>query len=393
MNNHSSKSNHDVRDIDVPKIDNSEELLDGYDEQNDDKKKTIFIGLFKASSMVILALALLVFAGTAWFTMNKNVETNGMGVQVSVTPFELKTVGYYGYYDDWLSSGTGKIAESREEAPKPPSGTIETISTEYNATIQWLITAEDNAKNYVTDNTDEDEVGIRPGSSGSLKFSVVPRERETINIRFKLDVIPYRTVYQTDGSGTVIIDDDNRPIELAPEIITEPDEAVTYLNNHVLFFKNRTGTVGNYVYSDLIPLNEAFELVFVPYAGGGGTYSDSLTFDKNNGELQEKEFTIYWVWPETFAEFALRANQQTGGSRPVCGDDNLETFNKLKLNPGNHLDGYNRATDTDNTPDESLTQDILKTHYSKLSLEYNNADQKIGDNIGYFVLQLTATNE
>lgn len=363
-----------------------------YIEENKNKNRS---KLIKLSIMLALLAVVMIFMTIAWFSMNREVGSSGMGVKSATLPFDLKTTGYYGYFDDWLDSGTGKIAVNRAAAPEPPSGTSESITTVDSMTIQWLMTDENNAKNYVTEDTEEDNIGIRPGSFGSLKFSVVPRTQETINISFKLNIVPYRTVYQTDGSGAIILDGNGLPTELAPEKITGNNEAVGYLKNHVLFFKNRTGTEGNYVYSDLIPLDEVVELVYIPSEeeGEDGTYSATLTFDKVGNELQEKEITIYWIWPETLAEAVLPGNQQVSGGKPVCGSDNLEIFNKLKQNPGAYLDGYNNVTDTDGTANENLTQTIIKNHYSKLSLEYNNADQKIGDNVGYFVLQLSALGD
>ena len=345
--------------------------------------------LLFAASFVVLIGALTM----AWFAMNKTTGANGMGTQVSDVPFALKTIGYYGYFDDWLDEGVGKISEDRAHAETPPSGSTSVITTNQSATIQWLITEENNVKNYVTENTVEDDIGIRPGSFGSLKFRVIPKGTEVINLDFKLDMIPYRTVYQTDGSGTVILDGEGHPTELRPEIITGNNDAVTYLKNHVLFFKERSGTLGNYVYSGLIDLDETVQLIYLPSEDPGepGTYTSTLTFDKVGDELQEKEITIYWIWPETLAEAALKGNQQTSGATPVCGSENLEIFNKLKANPSNFLAGYNNTIDTDGVANSDLTQTIIKNHYSKLSLEYNNADQMIGDNIGYIVLRLTAT--
>lgn len=358
-----------------------------------EKKKNQKKSLIKLGTMGVITLILFIFSSIAWFTMNRETSTSGMGVKAGGPSFELKTTGYYGYFDDWLEDDVGKISEDRAHAETPPSGTSGSITTAQSATIQWLMTDENNAKNYVTEDTVEDDIGIRPGSFGSLKFSVVPREAETIELSFKLDMIPYRTVYETDGSGAVILDGEGLPTELEPEIITGNSDAVTYLKNHVLFFKERSGSPENYVYSGLIPMDETVQLIYLPSEeeGESGTYTSTLTFDKVAGELQEKEITIYWIWPETLAEAVLKGNQQASGVVPVCGNENLEIFNKLKENPSNFLDGYNNVIDTDGVANSDLTQTIIKNHYSKLSLEYNNADQIIGDNIGYLVLKLTAT--
>lgn len=325
--------------------------------------------------------------------MNKENAASGMGVKVGTMPFELKTQGYYGYFDDWITdTDTLKIANNRASAATPPSGATGSLTTLSSTSIQWLITAEGNVKNYVASNTDEDNIGIRPGTFGKMTFSVVPKEQETVSISFKISLEPYKTVYQTqvvDGETVyVYADGADTPNELAPvSVANNADyaDANKYIASHIMFFKGRTGEVGNYKYSGLITPGETFALV---YDEDTASYTSELTFSKSGDDLTEKEFTIYWVWPETLAEAVLPETMQNKGSHAIT--NGTEIISKLQNDPTAFLMGYNSANDTNGTSNANLSQAVIKNYYSKLSSEYNDADQEIGDNIGYILLTLEA---
>ena len=349
------------------------------DERRRNRVKTIIL--------LIFSLILLIIVTIAWFAINKGTVSSGMGVTVNCSSFDLKTTGYYGYFDDWLDTDVGRIAEDLATAGLPTSGTNGSITTENSATIQWLVTDSSNTKNYVTPGTESDNIGIRPGSFGELSFSVVPKEQETVTISFNIEIVPYRANYRRDNDGNLIYDPQTGlPEEDEPTLIEDDPDAVTYLMSHVLFFRDRTtGSAGNYVYSDLIPLNDSFYLV-----PGNNGYVGTLTFAKVNDVLQDREFTIYWVWPETLAEAVLPSTQQASGKYPICSDDDPEIFNFVKDDLGSYLMGFNAETDL-GSASATITQTAIKNHYSKLSAEYNNADQSIGDTVGCFILRLTAS--
>ena len=366
------------------------QLEDLKDEKNKRKKMLIKFGV-----MGMLAAIIMVFASIAWFTMNRDVGTSGMSITTTTLPFELKTAGYYGYYDDWITDeNVAKIAANRSSATVPPAGESGTLTTGSSAAIQWLVTDESNAKNYVEANTTEENKGIRPGSFGKMTFWVVPKTNETVSVNFKISLEPFKTVYQTSGTGAnevyVYEPGSDTPVELQPVSVAgnaDYAEAITYISTHILFFKTRTESNGVYTYSDLITLGEEFTLV---YDEDTETYASELTFDKDGDDLLEEELTIYWIWPETLAEAVLPENQQKTGYHAISSG--TEVVTKLQSNPGAFLKGYNSSADTNGTADADLTQAVIKTYYSKLSSEYNDADQEIGDNIGYLLLTLEAIN-
>ena len=349
------------------------------------------IKLMKISGMMILTSIMLIFATRSWFTMSRSVEGTDASMTAADLPFDIKTVGYYGYYDDYLPTEYTKLNKTTN-APGATSGTLTTGSS---SSIQWLITADKNTNNYITSSTKEDAKGIRPGTSGEMKFWIVPKESETINIRFKLSIDPYKANYKLDASGNIITDENNIPLQNAPTSIANDSNyatVISYLKSHVLFFKRRNPvkksdntTFSHYIYSDLIPLDTEFNLVFDDESE---TYVNTLTFTLDGSEYQDEPFYIYWVWPETLAEAVLPETMQNNGKHSLCPDG--EIFDEFKKNPALFLNGYNSTDDTNGTANADLTQALVYQYYSKLSLEYNNADQEIGDNIGYFVLELNA---
>ena len=366
-------------------------------QDDEDRKKLLAIrkrNLIRFGSLAVLAFVVWLFATIAWFSQNDSVSAGGMGVSVCTSPFELKTKGYYGYYDNYLPDDFAKVANNLASSAQPPSGAPSSLSTVNGSSIQWLITADSNAKNYVTSSTSEDNKGIRPGTSGEMKFWIVPKDQQTISIKFKLEITPYINNYVLDGNGNyTFAEGSNTPLEGDPISIAGNNNYSTVLNylaNHIMFFKNRTEVTPQsgdsyYTYSDLITLDNDFNLV---YDSTNHVYTSTLTLSSEESVLQEKELSIYWVWPETLAEAILPESKQNSGYHAVCTDD--EILNKLKANPSYFFKGYDAATDTDNTPNTNLTKSIIEQYYPRLSVEYNNADQEIGDNIGYIMLTLSA---
>ena len=359
-----------------------------------ERKKRIKGSLIKFGSLAVFAFVVWIFATIAWFSQNDSVSSDGMGIRVGSSPFELKTVGYYGYYDNYLPGDFTKVANNLASAAQPPSGEYSSLSTANGSSIQWLITADSNAKNYVTSSTNEDNKGIRPGTSGEMKFWIVPKDQQTINVKFKLEITPYINNYVLDENGNyTFAEGSDAPIEDTPISIAGNSNYTTVLNylvSHIMFFKNRTEVTPQsgesyYTYSDLITLDNDFDLV---YDSTNHVYTSTLTFSSEESVLQDKELSIYWVWPETLAEAILPEAKQNPGYHAICTGD--EILNKLKANPSYFLKGYNAATDTDNTTNANLTKSVIEQYYSRLSVEYNNADQEIGDNIGYIMLTLSA---
>lgn len=327
----------------IVKTRNAEEHISDIDADKN-KRRTAFIKF--ASSAVLLCLIIFVYT-FAWFTMNKNADVTGGDMKSVSLPFELKTEGTEGFLDSCLDSSYKRLGAD--------SGVLTTADGQ---SIQWLVTKENNANNYKDSETNEDATGIHPGSHGTLHFWIVPKEQQTIKVNYNLKITPYKKQYPTDSNGKTDYDAEPSPVALG-----ESDKTLAaYVDSHILFFRHHDGKY----YSDMI--DDDFE--------------EEINFTKNeNGELQPCEVTVYWVWPETLGEAVLENSSKGVICQTINGTN--EVLKKLNKDPGGFLKGY--------YGESKLTQDDITKNYSRLSIQYNNADEDIGDYIMFLMAEMTVS--
>lgn len=326
----------------IVKTRNAEEHISDIDADKN-KRRTAFIKF--ASSAVLLCLIIFVYT-FSWFTMNKNADVTGGDMKSVSLPFELKTEGTEGFLDSCLDSSYKRLGAD--------SGVLTTADGQ---SIQWLVTKEYNANNYKDSETNEDGTGIHPGSRGTLRFWIVPKEQQTIKVNYNLKITPYKKQYPTTTDGKTDYDAEPSPVALG-----ESDKNLAdYVDSHILFFRHYDETY----YSDMIDDNFEEEIKFT---------------EDSNGELQPYEVTVYWVWPETLGNAVLE-NSSKG---VICKttDGTNEVLEKLNKNPGSFLKDYDGG---------KLTQDDITKNYSRLSIQYNNADEDIGDYIMFLTAEMTVS--
>lgn len=325
----------------IVKTRNAEEHISDIDADKN-KRRTAFIKF--ASSAVLLCLIIFVYT-FSWFTMNKNADVTGGDMKSVSLPFELKTEGTEGFLDSYLDSSYKRLGAD--------SGVLTTADGQ---SIQWLVTKDKNANNYKDSETNEDGTGIHPGSNGTLRFWIVPKEQQTIKVNYNLKITPYKKQYPTDSDGKTDYDEEPSPVALG-----ESDKNLAnYVDSHILFFRHYDGKY----YSDMIDDN----------------FEEEIKFTENDGELQPYEVTVYWVWPETLGNAVLE-NSSKG---VICKttDGTNEVLEKLNKNPGGFLKDYEGG---------KLTQDDITKNYSRLSIQYNNADEDIGDYIMFLTAEMTVS--
>ena len=326
----------------IVKTRNAEEHISDIDADKN-KRRTAFIKF--ASSAVLLCLIIFVYT-FSWFTMNKNADVTGGDMKSVSLPFELKTEGTEGFLDSYLDSSYKRLGAD--------SGVLTTADGQ---SIQWLVTKENNANNYKDSETNEDGTGIHPGSNGTLRFWIVPKEQQTIKVNYNLKITPYKKQYPTDSDGKTDYDAEPSPVALG-----ESDKNLAnYVDSHILFFRHYDGKY----YSDMIDDN----------------FEEEIKFTENDGELQPYEVTVYWVWPETLGEAVLENSGKVVICQTIKGTN--EVLNKLNENPSGFLKGYYGESE--------LTQDDITKNYSRLSIQYNNADEDIGDYIMFLTAEMTVS--
>ena len=275
-----------------------------------------------------LALAALIVIGVAcyaWFANNRSVTASMGPVSVARDGFELASVGTAGIFDGQIPDDyTVKQGEIWPDA-EALSGAYYTAG---NHAILWQMSDDSNLMNQASlQENNTLNPGIRPGSSGTLEFYVIPNRNTAMTIDAYLDIIPV----QENGTGS---SKTYTPLE--------PDSSVwRLLRGHLLF---------RYKYADQnIQLTELKDGHF--------------QIDVPEGQKSLK-VTLLWEWPYTLAE-----------AKALVGDGLITGSPQYFLHNG--ID--------DTTVNAEELSDIQKKDY------YNNADQHIGETIDFIVLRLRAS--
>lgn len=320
--------------------------------------------LMKLVVMGVFIAAIIAFQSIAWFTMNREVSGNGMEMTASDLPFELRTDGSAGYSDSYLPTGENGYSLL------PNTGITGTLITTGNEQkIEWLVTDEFNVNNYVDDKPNN-QLGIRPGSYGILRFFIVPKIQEAMNLQYHMKITPYKKQYPVKENGEPNYEANPTAVRLTE---SDADKLLAgYVDSHILFFRykgDNPNDKGNEKYSMLID----------------DSITEDITFEKDSeGNLQPYEVKIYWIWPETLGEAVLKDSDTRTAVCVTLADGKNELLTKFNKNPSGFLNGY--SFPSDNT---SLTQEEITNNYPVFSICYNNADQEIGDNIMYLLAEMT----
>ena len=342
------------------KIADSVEAVDGDNEALIDKKEEInkrLITLYKKGAMCIIALTIAILAAIAWFTQLRDTGAGGMVVTMAESPFELKSSGSDGLYDEFLSDTVDGYENKT------------TTAGAYG--IMWNLTSTSQMNNLYNGSgtltpaefgeitrADSEDYGLKPGDSGQLDFSIIPNT-SGVSVTMTLEVRGYKATFDATSHKT---DDDM--IE-----VTDSD-VNNYKFSHILFFYKGTDNKKHLLTED-------------------GFDADNITV--------ETPKTIYWVWVPTLQQI-LDANIEALNDV----DASKEVRRMFFENPGMFLKttgnfsfaGITVAHNDDVATEEAAIAEKLDLvsgrNYSTYGSMYNDADQSIGDHINYILVELTA---
>ena len=265
-------------------------MQENLEELKKEKKKRIH----QMIVFVIAAIAVIIALCIAWFVSNTRVRGTGATVSADMKNVELKTYGSAGIHDDLLKKIMDKENPTGSSWYQKLKDTfLETSPDKYS--VNWLLSDQSKVGNYSTAQSDwedywkdskheREDQAIEPGSSGRLQFSVVPKTMGNITLSMQLSLIPYN--YQDNN-------------------INEVDEITkTFTSGHILFFleKSESSNVGNASATNLIWLKDGSFTLNIPDAQKDTEYS----------------YTLYWCWPQNFAEFTLaEGNEFLNGRKPI----------------------------------------------------------------------------
>ncbi len=333
--------------------------------------------LVKLLTLLALAGFLITFTTIAWFTMNKETGTGGMGVLAASDLFSVEAVsapGYHvGIYDDSTKSGTYVRDVLFDRSGKNMDVITWTITDDVAVTDASGTTTVTKGKNIGNGPAQGFEGGINPGSSGEIQFVVRPNR--PVDTRFTFYVYAYTGGYDEHG------DLDKTRIQLVGSD-SSPDSLIAQklLNGHILLFSEQDSN---------------------------GKYSGLISSDSDFYRLMEESYStqttvsIYWVWPETLAEIILDDNTQEHarnlrGKRSLCSAEARgEIIGLFKTNPSWFLlNPENGSYDWSGTFNSNVSDadivNVINTNYALYSSYYNEADQCIGTYISYILLDMSA---
>lgn len=301
-------------------------------ESEEEKKKRKLL-IMKIIPVAVLAF-ILIAVSLAWFTIDKALDLDSFGMASVDSPFELKTVGSA----DTLKAN---ILDSNDYSMVSNESNI---TSDENNKIYWLLDDESGMMD-----------GINPGSYGKLTFYIVPKQSGDLEIQFKLGITGY-TGNDTDGYKAV-----------------EDNEVTKFLNGHIMFFEK--------------------------YDENTNTYSDFLhdeTFTRtfNDCKVDEpQEVNLYWVWPNTLGQILMKSTDENLSEKNALFDDNSDERSVfaeyIKDNIGSFL-----SVNADTEDNKTTLEKILKgekystTRLSSLSSMYNDADEAIGTQVQYLLVEL-----
>lgn len=337
--------------------------------ENEKRKRT----LIKFGLMTVLAAIILVFASIAWFTMNREVGSSGMGVKTAGMPFELKTSGSAGLYDDYITradsdyqSGTETGGSTQKLILKLTKGNTESTKTQGNMNNLYSgngTPTEDEMKEIKK--LDSSSYGLSPGDYGTLKFTIVPKV-DSVSTTVKFNITCFKTEYYTTGESVGYQKDVFTKMDSEDE---DDADAITFATAHIVFFY----------------MDDEDKMHMINEEGFNET--DIAT---------DREVTIYWVWPEklrNILELDINGLDQTGArelraymlKHPELflarnSEDSATVFDSITV--------ANGATENDiQAVANAMT--ASNTIYNPWGSRYNNADQIIGDEVGYIMPEVS----
>ena len=254
-----------------------------------EKRKTIYHIIIIAIVALIVIIALCI----AWFVSNTRVKGTGATVSADMKNVELKTHGSAGIHDDlWKVIMDQENPTENSWYQKLTNSFLETSPDKYS--VNWLLSDQSKVGNYSNaqnweeywkdSNNKREDQAIEPGSSGRLQFSVVPKTAGNITLNMQLSLIPYK--YQDNNINEV------------------DDTTKTFTSGHILFFleESESSNAGNASATNLVWLKDGRFTLDIPTAQKDKEYS----------------YTLYWCWPQNFAEFTLSAgNEFLNDRKPI----------------------------------------------------------------------------
>lgn len=312
---------------------------------------------FLVSGLFVLAAIVAIFACLAWFAANNRVSATGSTIGAKADRYTLTAAGegesgaHTGYYErtnDGAVIGTGEEDASGKVDPKLD------ISDGMTVTL--------------TSNLNNETAGsLYPGARGQITFTVTPLTDNLGDITVNL--------------SRVLKAKDNIYKEADGNLSADANTLLSLVKGHLLFFTS----CQNGYYSGRVE-NSQIKIPKSDFCEDGKT---------TNPTNKSVPVTLYWVWPEYFQNFVLTGN--TNYYKNLFAAEGKD-YDALKTDVNKNKTHYfydtsgstataSASGDSANTPPTVTDAYANVDTYSAL---YNNADEKIGNEVISIQLRITA---
>lgn len=357
---------------------------------------------------VLAALVAILAAGLAWFVSNRSVDALGGAIGAQSRSVELRTKGseQTGIHDDVLKNIMTASETDGEKSfwykAATALGLLDTAPDAY--AVNWLLKDESHAGNHgpvpdgyasweaywqnPPEGVERQNEAIEPGSHGTLTFYVVPKYDGDVKLTMHLDLLPYKAA----KTGFNLITDDTTDGKLAKDFIA----------GHMLFFLKQT---------QADPSGQGAATTSLDWIREG---SFSIEIEDSVKD-QEYEYSLYWCWPQTFAEITMPVGDHyLNGRNPIFSEFAngaalremivLSDTLSMKNTPGRYF--FSNLTGTalptsqpeivlmgsifNESMSSSSADQSLREAFVNLSSYYNQGDQYIGGHVDCVRIRLTA---
>lgn len=307
----------------MPKKSNSEQNAQAFIQAA--RRQIIHSAIF-----AVAALGVIVFACYAWFAGNHSVSGTIGSIQMLGSLYELAgngsdntDNGYGVFYDNTKTGFDFNVLPAGDFSTDENWANLE--ATGKNQAIRWRLNENSQVGNFGS------STGIRPGSSGTLEFYVIPNATGTLSLRFRLELKPLND----DGSANT------------GETLNK------LLKGHLLFYI----------------LDDKGTKIWVSW---DGDTSRPLQFyvPKETDVGVPQLVTLHWQWTAELSELIKDATLK--GNVPTNGE--LLFYSESGSIPA--ADNIKAAID--------------KNQITELTKLYNRADRYIGSQLTWLEVKLTA---
>lgn len=400
------------------------------EKKSEQLKRQLLNGIFHTGTVALAAGISIAAICIAWFVNNTKVQAGMATVSAQADWVELRSTGEGGIHDDLLKKLMGDAysipegAASQDTSPEKPS-------------VNWLLRDESNLGNYGTVPNSSDsstsswedywknsqnerkDQAIEPGSSGHLRFSLVPKRSGTITVDLQLNLQPYlyASTSKTQESAST---------SYTLQAVSD-DVLKNFVQGHIMFFlETKTDPTGTDSTAAQAQQNATEKYIqWLP----DGRFSITI---ENAEKDKAYPYTLYWCWPQNFAQYTLEQSSAFLNGYPVLfyaedhsvaegvsmkklynNSDALrkdiaqqnETYSMVKA-PGHYFyssltsaplqvdqselskiaEIYNKPLSNNTGTDSSDTD--AENAFINLSSYYNQADQYIGSHANCLLVQL-----